>query len=520
MAMRLWTPADLVGVTGIEIVDTTKNVATSDGTFAVGTPVTTITSTRPGGGTPLTISAFRDDFRPVIGSFNGLQTVLFDTSTRQLDIPTKTNLPNGTGDKWWFEVVKVLETRTDDRYTWGYGGSNQTSVAYKLRVGAVPYVDVGSTGYAIGSTAVSASGISMICEQYTASDTTSKANYNGTSTWTSYVKARNTSISQLARYGYWPLYGNGCNHHLLKRVSGYGVITADDWLRMIGWASWASGDQGNSIVDRTNPYINAAPMIDDGTGGGVVKGTGALVEADDTAAATVTARVSASAAIIEQDDLMVAMGNVRVAATVALVEQDDVVVATAQTLVKGQFAATEDDDTVVGTATARSSFSANIVEQDDIMVAMGNARVTATVALVEQDDVAEAYGRASVRGSAMIIEADDTAVGSMGVQVVLRAEITEQDDLMVASSGVRIMAVVALVEQDDVAVGTAKAVVSGRAALVEADDIAYGTVTPPLKAPAGRSAVWMKAPTPAVAWQVTGSRSAAWQKTGSNKATV
>ena len=297
MAQRLWTPADLVGVTGLEIVDATKSVTTSDGTLAAGTPVTGITAQRPAGGTATSIVSFRDDYRPVISAVNGKQSIFFDTSTRQLDIPTKTNLPNGAGDKFWFEVVKVAETRTDDRYTWGYGGSNQTAVAYKLRQGGIPYADVGSTGYAVGSVAVASTGISIIAEQYTTSDTTSRARYNGNSTWSTYVKPRSTSLSNTAHFGNWPLYGNGSSHHLLRRIWGYGTPSAADWQRLEGWASWDSGDNGASLVDG-HAYKTAAPTIDDGTGGATgATGTAATTLAAVTAASTALLAIAGAAAV-------------------------------------------------------------------------------------------------------------------------------------------------------------------------------------------------------------------------------
>lgn len=295
MALRPWVPADMVGVTGLEIVDATKSVTTADGTFVSGSIVTGITAQRPSGGTATSIVSFRDDYRPVIGAVNGKQTIFFDTATRQLDIPTKTNLPNGTGDKFWFECVKVAETRTDDRYTWGYGGSNGSAVSYKLRQGGVPYCDIGSVGYSVGSTAVAATGISIISEYYTATDTTSRARYNGNSAWTSYVRSRNSATSNTAHFGNWPLYGNGSSHHLLRRVWGYGTPTSDDWARLEGWASWDSGDNGASLV-AGHPYATAAPTIDDGAGGGTtVTGTASMTGAGTMAAAGVTmARASAA----------------------------------------------------------------------------------------------------------------------------------------------------------------------------------------------------------------------------------
>jgi len=248
----------MVGVTGLEFCRGNKNVIAD--TTVSPSPVTPIAMTRPGSGTGTSVVSFRDDFRPVLGAFSSLQTVLFDTATRQLDIPTKTNLPNGAGDKWWFTADKIRETRTDDRYIWGYGGSNGSAVAYKLRQGAVPYCDIGSVGYAVGSVAVAATGISILSEYYTASDTTSRARYNGNSTWTSYVRSRNTSTSNAAHFGNWPLYGNGSNHDLLARAWGYGTPTADDWARLEGWASWDTGDAGASLVDG-HPYKSAAPMV-------------------------------------------------------------------------------------------------------------------------------------------------------------------------------------------------------------------------------------------------------------------
>jgi hypothetical protein len=270
VATRLWTPADMVGVIGLEYVDTTKTVVTSDGTVAAGTPIVSITAQRPSGGSATVVSAFRDDFRPVIGALNGTQAITYDTATRQLDIPTKTNLPSGDGDKFWFSVDKIDETRTDDRYTWGYGGNNGTGVAYRMRQGAIPYSDVGSVGYSIGSVPVSSTGISIVTEQYTKADTTSRASYNG-GAWVAYVRARNTSLSQTGHFGNWPVYGNGTNHRNRLRGWGFGTPTSDDWARLQGWASWQAGDNGASLVDG-HPYKTAAPTVTDG--GSTVGGTG------------------------------------------------------------------------------------------------------------------------------------------------------------------------------------------------------------------------------------------------------
>lgn len=264
MAQRLWTPADMVGVTGHEYTDSTKGVTTVDGTFVAGTFVTRENYQLIGAGTPDYISAFRDDFRPSIDFVNGYQVIRYDTATRQMDI-SKTNLPQGDGDKFWWSVDFIDETRTDDRYTWGYGGSNGSSVSYKMRQGAVPYSDIGSVGYQIGTVAVKANELSIITEQYTKADTTSKASYNGNPWSSGYVRSRNTSISQAARYGHWAVYGNGCAHRHRFRGHGYGTPSDLDWQRLRGWASWNSGDNGASIA-AGQPFKDAPPYIDDGTG--------------------------------------------------------------------------------------------------------------------------------------------------------------------------------------------------------------------------------------------------------------
>lgn len=285
MARRLWTPADMVGLANHEYTDTTKGITTADGTLAAGSIVTRQDYQLIGSGTPDYISAFRDDFRPVLDAINGQQAIKWDTATRQMDI-SKTNLPQGDGDKFWWTVDVIDETRTDDRYIWGYGGSNGSSVAYKMRQGAVPYSDIGSVGYAIGTTPVKAGELSIITEQYTKANTTSKASYNG-GAWSSYNRARNTNISNAARYGHWAVYGNGSAHRSRFRGHGYGTPTEEDWQRLRGWASWAAGANGANLVDG-HPYKDAPPYIDDGTGGATAAGGAALAGTTVTAAGAAT----------------------------------------------------------------------------------------------------------------------------------------------------------------------------------------------------------------------------------------
>ncbi|EZP57272.1 hypothetical protein [Sphingomonas sp. RIT328] len=303
MARRLWTPADMVGVANHEYTDTTKGITTADGTFVAGSIVNRQDYQLVGSGTPDYISAFRDDFRPALDAINGQQAIKWDTATRQMDI-SKTNLPQGDGDKFWWTVDVIDETRTDDRYIWGYGGSNGSSVAYKMRQGGVPYSDIGSVGYAIGTAPVKAGELSIITEQYTKADTTSKASYNG-GAWSTYKRARNTAISNAARYGHWAVYGNGSAHRSRFRGHGYGTPTEDDWQRLRGWASWAAGANGANLVDG-HPYKDAPPYVDEG-GAGVTASGGAVLGAIGAAAGA--ALMIASSAALALAPLSVAGGG-------------------------------------------------------------------------------------------------------------------------------------------------------------------------------------------------------------------
>lgn len=292
MAQRLWTPFDMVGVSGVSMMRGQTNVA-AVAPVANGSPVNTISAQRLSG-TADTAQSFRDDFRPVINTVNGLQTVSFDTATRQLQIATPGNLPSGTGSKGWCFAGFIRETRTDDRYTWGYGSGNQQGVAYKMRQGAVPYSDVGSTGYAIGSIPIAATGLSVIVEAYNGATATSRANLNGNATFSEYAKARNTSATN-ARLGSWPLYGNGSAHdfgYLIWWTAG--DATTDDLLRLAAFCSWDSGEAGAGL-HASNPWKAAPPMIDDGTGG--VSASGAAVLGAFATTATAALKIAGSAAL-------------------------------------------------------------------------------------------------------------------------------------------------------------------------------------------------------------------------------
>ena len=208
----------------------------------------------------------RDDYRARLGAVNGIQTVYFPSSTTQLPIGDGTKLATGSGDKWWCIVTKVLDTRAGDRYPLGYGGNNGSSVAWKMKQGIVPYSDIGTVGYAIGTETIGTSGISIITERYKSSNTMSSANYNGKPVFSTYSRARNTSLGS-PRLGSWSVYGDGTEHQMFYFFSGYGY-PSDDWiLKLASWCSFNAGDQGGSI-HADNIYKGAAPTVDDGTGGG------------------------------------------------------------------------------------------------------------------------------------------------------------------------------------------------------------------------------------------------------------
>ncbi len=263
--MRRWLPSDTVGVTGIEYLHSEQGFATAAPENG-NTPVNTWTAIRPGGGTPTVARAFRDDFRPYLSTVNGKQSVLFDAATRQLNLDTG-NLPAGRNDKFWFLATKNMETRSGDYYPLGYGGGSGSAVTWKMRRGQVPYSDIGTFGFNVGSAPIAASGISIITEAYRQSSTLTRSWYNGQAEPTTYVRERNTSASN-ARLGHWPTYGNGSHQHLLRLGWGYGEPTVDDILRLQGWMSWDTSDDGVSLPEG-HPYKSAPPMFDDGAAAGV-----------------------------------------------------------------------------------------------------------------------------------------------------------------------------------------------------------------------------------------------------------
>ncbi len=290
--MRLWQLSDMAGVTGTEYLDSTA----VDGLAAVAegvTPVILWTAKRPGGGTATAARAFRDDFRPYLGTVNGKQSVYFDTATRQLNLDTA-GLPSGRGDKFWFIATKNMETRGGDFYPFGYGGGSGTAVTWKMRQGQVPYSDVGSVGFNVGSAPIATTGISIITETYRQVGTLSRSWYNGQAQPSTYTRERNTSASN-ARLGHWPTYGNGAHQHLLRLGWGYGEPSADDILRLQGWLSWDTGDNGASLP-ADHPYKSAAPMVSEGDASPIA-GTAAPALANVGSTGTAALRIMAAAAL-------------------------------------------------------------------------------------------------------------------------------------------------------------------------------------------------------------------------------
>jgi len=259
---NFWSPSDMTGVTGLEWFDSSQGVTNDRSTSP--NPVPKWVAVRPDGNTATTANSFRDDFRPVVSSVNGRQSVLFGTGSNQLNLDTA-NLPVGTGDKFWFISSKSLETRTGDFYPWGYGSGQGTGVTWKMRQGAAPFSDIGNNGLNIGSVNISNTGISTIVETYVSANTTTSAWYNGQSGPSQLVSSRNpNTTTRPARLGHWPEYGNGANQHLLRLGWGYGNPTSDDILRLQGWLSWDTGDNGTSLAS-SHPYKNAAPLLGSST---------------------------------------------------------------------------------------------------------------------------------------------------------------------------------------------------------------------------------------------------------------
>jgi len=250
----------MVGVTGLEWFDSSQAV-TATGT-ADGSPLTGWTAIRPGGGTPNTASVIRDDWRPVLGTVNGKRSVYFDTSTRRLSLGTD-NLPVGTANKFWFYSTVIRETRSGDYYPAGYGSNQGSGVAWKMRQGSVPSVDVGNNGYAIGTVAIATTGISIVVEAYRQTGPLSRAWYNGQASASTYDGTRNTSTAKGGGLGFWPEYGGGSQQDLLRFRYGYGEPSDDDLRRLEGWLSWDTGDNGASLA-AGHPYKTAAPTVTTG----------------------------------------------------------------------------------------------------------------------------------------------------------------------------------------------------------------------------------------------------------------
>ena len=263
MATRPWTPADMVGVTGLEWFDSTQSVTTA-ALVGSDTPVSQWTALRPGGGTATKATSARDDYRPFIGAVNGKQSVYFNANTRQLPLDT-VNLPAGVGNKFWFIASKNMETRSGDYYPFGYGASGGTGVTWKMRQGQIPYSDIGGTGLNVGTLPIATTGISIITEAYRQTGALTRSWYNGQASPSTLTATRNSSAAN-ARLGSWPQYGNGANQHLLRIGWCYGEPSDDDIVRLQGWMSWDTGDNGGSLPDG-HAYKTAAPTVSDGASG-------------------------------------------------------------------------------------------------------------------------------------------------------------------------------------------------------------------------------------------------------------
>lgn len=293
---ELWTPADMVGVTGLEWFDSTKDVSlgAQDGAEY---PVVSWLTQRPAGGTRTAATSFRDDFRPFIRTVNGKQSVYFNENTRQLSLSTA-GIPGGAGNKFWFIATKNLETRNGDYYPFGYGASGGTGVTWKMRQGQRPYSDIGGTGLNVGAAVIATTGISIITEAYRQTGTLTRSWYNGQAEPSTLVATRNSSANN-ARLGHWPQYGNGANQHLLRLGWCYGEPTDDDILRLQGWLSWDTGDNGASLR-ADHPYKNAPPYKSGGAQGYVLLAeTGSFAASGRTAGMARGYQLTASTGVFQ-----------------------------------------------------------------------------------------------------------------------------------------------------------------------------------------------------------------------------
>ena len=467
MATRLWTPADMVGVTGLEWFDSSSNV-TIDTTNS-SNPVNRWVATRPGGGTATTANSFRDDFRPVLSTVNGKPSVLFGTGSNQLNLDTG-NLPVGTGDKFWFIASKSLETRGGDFYPWGYGSNQGTGVTWKMRIGDPPFSDVGNNGYNIGSVPISASGIASIVETYTETGTISKGWYNGAADPAVLVYARNPRTdTRPSRLGHWPEYGNGANQHLLRIGWGYGNPNSDDNLRLQGWLSWDTGDNGASLRS-DHPYKNAAPTVS--TGPTIINASANITEDNDTTTSSGRVVIRASANITEDNDVMVSATRNRIIARATMLEQDDTLVSTSINRVKASVNFTEDNDMMYSSAAAKVQASAVLLEDNDTITANAKVKIVGNAYITEQDDLLSA-GQIQVKiigNSTSITEADDTVVSSASTRITLTANITEDNDTLVASYSSAAGFNANITEENDTLVATAKVLARATASMMEQDD--------------------------------------------------
>ncbi len=475
MALRDWQPSDMVGVTGIEYFDSTKNVV-APAMLENEWPVSRITAVNNNSGATASIAAaVRDDYRPRIGTLNGRQTIYFDGNVRQMPIENTANLPKGPGDKFWFGHFHVEETRNGDYYPLGYGGGNGTGIAYKLRVGSRFTIDVGNFGFEVGTTALT--GPVSFVHVYQQSGTRSRAWLNAEAAPTVYTaNALNTSGSN-ARLGSWPQYGNHSKHHHRIWGYGYGTPTDDDAVRLRAWLSWESGENGANLA-ANDPYKNQRPKIDDGTGGGnVVNADAAITESNDALTSASAVRITATAALLEQDDVVASATTAKVNGAALLVEDADILTAVAAALIRASLTAVEADDAIEVSAAVQIHATAALVERDDVVASRTIARITLDAALVEEDDQVEAMiGQVQVF-YAEIAEQDDTLAADAKAIVRATARLIEGDDALVSRGYVGVTGDASLVEQDDMMASAGVVRINGAADLVEANDTLSARIT-------------------------------------------
>lgn len=455
MALRAWKPSDAVGVTVREF---DPSIAANRVDEAGGL----VRSLRSSDGV-LTATAPSDALRPTLNSgvINGGTSLKFYVGGNANRLKTQTF---NQGPAWAaFSVAKQSENTGTQSVIDGdnYNVSTGNRIAQYLRWDGTNVQTIAFTPAVSVVSPSAAQGTNLATKILAASlvGRVAQVSVDGGTPVQSTLNADAVSGSALLTLGSWSADNANFRGDVAIWYLVLGTLSQEDYDRFVGYLAWRFNLVGN--LPANHPYKNAAPQIDDGSGGG--SDTPASTTDSGTLADTATARAAVALAATDTGALVETLSvsvNVVVSVSDTLVAAETATARAAVTVAVADTGALSD-----GSVTSSSSSAAT----SDALVLSDAVGLAVNAVAGLSDALVAVEGGPGVSASAVASAADSTPLSDTSTATASSpgngglSDTAALTDASSARADVQVAATDALVASD-----TATAVVAVRLALSDA----------------------------------------------------